>query len=214
MAKINVGILGGFSGKVGPVVGYSWRGQEMIRALPKKSKKKPTDRQLEQQAKFTLAILFLTPMRHFLERYYLRSGQLRSRFNNAVGYTIKNAVTTDGSGNFVLDYAKILISSGQLKAVENGTVTPKAGTKVDFTWDDNSGQGNASTTDRLAVIGYCPELDTYQSFENIASRDEGTVEIPLSAMFGGKEMHFWATFVSESGRLAAVSSYLGVVTNT
>ena len=34
MAEIKKGILGGFSGKVGPVVGANWRGKDIIRSTP------------------------------------------------------------------------------------------------------------------------------------------------------------------------------------
>ena len=38
MAEIKKGILGGFSGKVGTVVGVNWRGKDIIRSLPKNLK--------------------------------------------------------------------------------------------------------------------------------------------------------------------------------
>jgi hypothetical protein len=36
MGTFNKGILGGFSGKVGTVVGFNWRGLDVMRSLPKK----------------------------------------------------------------------------------------------------------------------------------------------------------------------------------
>lgn len=62
MATLNKGILGGFSGKVGTVVGANWRGLDIIRSRPKISKRNPTEKQLEQQMKFKLAISFLQPL--------------------------------------------------------------------------------------------------------------------------------------------------------
>ena len=59
MARITKGILGGFSGKVGLVVGASWRGQDIIRSTPKPSSKPPSEKQLLQQLKFRLVIDFL-----------------------------------------------------------------------------------------------------------------------------------------------------------
>lgn len=52
MATLSKGILGGFSGKVGPVVGATWRGMDVIRSRPKSSRRTPSERQLEQQLKF------------------------------------------------------------------------------------------------------------------------------------------------------------------
>ena len=42
MGTYNKGILGAFSGKVGPVVGATWRGKEVMRSLPKKSNRLAT----------------------------------------------------------------------------------------------------------------------------------------------------------------------------
>ena len=42
MANISKGILGGFSGKVGTIVGANYRGKDIIRSVPKKSGRKPT----------------------------------------------------------------------------------------------------------------------------------------------------------------------------
>ncbi len=54
MAEIKKGILGGFSGKVGT----NWRGKDIIRSLPKASKKAPTEEQLIQRVKFRKTIVF------------------------------------------------------------------------------------------------------------------------------------------------------------
>ncbi len=66
MAEIERGVLGGFSGTVGPVVGAHWRGKDIIRARPRKSSKPPTDLQLIQQAKFKLVTRFLQPVQGLL----------------------------------------------------------------------------------------------------------------------------------------------------
>ncbi|WP_158622508.1 hypothetical protein [Pedobacter sp. KBW06] len=37
MVRITKGLLGGFSGKIGPVVGYTLYGKEWMRSLPEKT---------------------------------------------------------------------------------------------------------------------------------------------------------------------------------
>ena len=39
MAIAKNGINGPFSGKIGPIVGYMWKGRPVMRAMPKKTKK-------------------------------------------------------------------------------------------------------------------------------------------------------------------------------
>lgn len=214
MAKIRKGILGGFTGKVGTVIGYNWRGQDMMRALPTKSKKVPSPLQLEQQEKFTLVMLFLNPIRPFLDLYYQRRQGLKSRFNMAVGQTLKHAVIPDPGGGFMLDYSKVLISTGSLRILEGAGATAKADTVLGLTWTDTSGQGNAVETDQLIGICYCPDLNSYHLFEQVAERADESIDLPMPAEFSGREAHVWVSMVSSSGKRAAMSTYLGLVTLT
>ncbi|MGF1925888.1 MAG: DUF6266 family protein, partial [Bacteroidia bacterium] len=54
MARSEGGVLGGFSGKVGSIIGYRLRGKDVIRGLPRTSNKKPSVKQLAQRARFKL----------------------------------------------------------------------------------------------------------------------------------------------------------------
>ena len=71
MGTIKQGILGGFSGKVGTVIGSSWRGIQVMRGLSTGRKGSPTDAQLQQQAKsavmikLTLYYLICSPLGYF-----------------------------------------------------------------------------------------------------------------------------------------------------
>src|ERR1700741_3098626 len=60
MATFNKGILGGFSGKTGSVIGSNWKGRTVMRSLPGKRSKAPTQVQLDQQEKFKLVVGFLS----------------------------------------------------------------------------------------------------------------------------------------------------------
>ena len=92
MATFNKGILGGFSGKVGTVVGANWRGKDIMRSLPKPSQKEPTEKQLLQQAKFKLAVSFLQPLKTIQSQYFGSGSGVKSRVNLATSYTINEAM--------------------------------------------------------------------------------------------------------------------------
>ena len=55
MGIINQGILGGFSGKVGPIVGCHWKSKYYIRAHAAKVSNPRTKKQQEQRSKFATA---------------------------------------------------------------------------------------------------------------------------------------------------------------
>ena len=67
MGIINQGILGGFSGKVGPIVGFRWKSNYYIRARAAKVSNPRTPKQQEQRGKFATAgspFLFDKAVRH------------------------------------------------------------------------------------------------------------------------------------------------------
>ena len=49
MARISKGILGGFSGTVGTVIGGSWKGIAYMRSMPSSRKSSSTVKQKEQR---------------------------------------------------------------------------------------------------------------------------------------------------------------------
>ena len=70
MATFRKGILGSFSGTVGPVVGATYRGQDVLRSRPRKSTKPATDLQMMQRRKFGKAVQFITPAKMIIADYF------------------------------------------------------------------------------------------------------------------------------------------------
>ena len=62
MGTFQKGILGGFSGKVGTVIGGNWKGIDYMRSKGSNGNKNPTLPQVSQQFKFALCIRFLQTM--------------------------------------------------------------------------------------------------------------------------------------------------------
>src|SRR5437773_11045955 len=69
MAKYNQGLLAQFSGKVGPVVGSSWKGISYLRSNPRKTRNRDASMKTEiQTAKFKLASSFVKAIASLLLR--------------------------------------------------------------------------------------------------------------------------------------------------
>ena len=111
MGKLHKGILGGFSGTVGTVVGCNWRGKDIIRSRPKSSGKTPTEAQLLQRMKFRLVVGFLTPLQSIQRQFFAGNSGVKSRMNQAVSYHIREAVEVL-NGEPSLVYSKVLITKG------------------------------------------------------------------------------------------------------
>jgi Family of unknown function (DUF6266) len=211
MGTFSKGILGGFSGKVGNVVGARWRGKDILRSLPNKKAYLPTLAQLEQRDRFKTVMLFLTPIKPILSAFFGKQQGDKSPFNLATGYHMKYALLPDGLDGYVIDFPKVLISKGDLRGIANGGVAP-AGMSIEITWNDNSGQGNASATDELVVVAYCSALNLFETAYPAATRDLQTINMPIPAYLAGQQLQVWATFVTADNKLAATSTFLGDVT--
>ena len=59
MGTFKQGIYGGYSGKVGNVVGGSWKGIDYMRILPTSVANPQTDAQLTQRQKFSVTMHYL-----------------------------------------------------------------------------------------------------------------------------------------------------------
>ena len=83
MAKLSQGINGPFFGKVGAVVGYTWKGIPVMRGLPTPRSKPFTQKELNQQAKFRIMNRFLTPAIGLLNVTFAHLAIGMSAFNKA-----------------------------------------------------------------------------------------------------------------------------------
>lgn len=208
MAEIKKGILGGFSGKVGPVVGVNWRGKDIIRSLPKKSKSQPTDLQLMQQIKFKKIIGFLQPIRLILNLYFGNRVGLKSRYNIATSYMLNNALEME-NGLPIIVLERVLVSKGDLVGFLQPTIETAGGDSFQMNWEDNSGQGNAQPSDFVNLVCYCEELNSFEVFQNVVTRDSMIIDVTLPTYYNGKKVNFWAFLNSETKAMASTSIYLG-----
>jgi hypothetical protein len=210
MGTISKGILGGFSGKVGTVVGGNWKGIDYMRSKSSRRNFKATQPQLEQQLKFALAIRFVQTFTGLVEVSFGNFAVRKTGFNSAVSYTLKNAITGAYPVYSIL-YADALVSRGDLPNVLAPAVTSGAGSVLTFSWTDNSGVGIAKPTDKALLVAYCPALNQCVYTTGSASRNAITDSLNL-ASFSRQDVHTWIGFISEDGENVASSFYTGMVT--
>lgn len=211
MGTYNKGILGPFSGKVGTVVGASWRGKDVMRSLPKKTDRTPTEVQMLQRLKFTTVSEFLTPISNVISLYFgSGSGELTRR-NQAMSYHMKEAVNY-ADPIFEMVYNKVQISKGDLLGVQNPTVAASGANEIEFNWVDNAGQGSAKATDKLVVVVYAPAENLYFYSLNAATRSAQAAVLTLPTFFNGLEVQSWITFAAADDKAYATSVYMGAVT--
>ena len=210
MGTIKKGILGGFSGKIGTVVGANWKGVSYMRSLPKKFRDPHTEPQLNQRSKLAISIFFLKPVAELLRIGWKLYAQQRSTFNAAMSYTMLNAITGTYP-NYSIDSGKVLISRGSLPPAVNAGATSVSG-KMKFEWNNNSGSSAAKQTDKalLAVVNPAKSEAVFDAAG--ADRKSGKQTLVLPADWSGNNVEAYLGFISDDGKEVANSMYLGSIT--
>ncbi|HLU84819.1 MAG TPA: DUF6266 family protein [Vicingaceae bacterium] len=212
MARQLGGIMDGFSGTIGNIIGYRWRGQDFIRSRPSRTKKrKPTKAQKLQREKFAMVMQFLNGIREVVDQFYGQPEKTKSRFNLALSYHLKEAVIQDSNQRFAMDYQRVLVSMGELREVEQVSYTKNPGRVISLSWVNNSRQGNAEATDLLHAVVYCPRLKEFRSYPDLASRASEWTSFQLPLSFKNKELHLWVYMTSLSKKEKSLNTYLGVL---
>src|SRR5690606_7859998 len=112
MGKMDYGINGPIRGKVGNVVGSSWRGIPYLKSLPKR-KKPPTEGEKINRFIFSMTQQWLQPLAEFLKVGFRDYSQTSSGVNAAKAYMYKHALIKDGY-NSRIDPSLMKISHGEL----------------------------------------------------------------------------------------------------
>lgn len=211
MARYQKGILGVFSGKVGTVVGSSWRGIDYMRSLPKKTTKTATQAQTDQRYKFGLVNNFFKSISSLIDIGYQSLAGNQTPMNVAVAYHLKEAVMGT-SPDFDIDLTKVVISRGELLSPWLPAASVSTAGEIDFNWTDNSGPNLASADDLVVILVYNPSTKEYVFFENAALRADAQITLAMPASFSGAVVHSWMTYFAADRKSVSTSVYLGTVT--
>src|SRR5690606_253348 len=172
MGSIRRGIQGGFSGKVGNVVGAHWRGIDYMRALPRISKGRPvTEEQLRHRLRFAAAVVFAKPISYVFNVGYGRlAKQKLTGYNLAVRQIYKEAIVGEHP-DISVDPALVRISAGDLVRPRNPSVEPQAGQVLRLAWVDHTRDGiKADHSDRAIAVRSEEHTSELQSRENLVCR--------------------------------------------
>lgn len=210
MATYKNGPTGSFSGKLGPVVGASWRDIEVLRSAPQKSSKPPTEAQLLQRGKFKVAMAFLTPMASLFTKTFKAYPTDKGGFEVAKSYHLTEAMQLN-EGQWEMLISKVLVSSGNLRGLTDPMISTETEQTLYLQWTDDSGQAMANAIDKIMFVMYMPTLNHFEVFKDVAKREDGSAVIAYPEYYQGVEAHCWATFGTSTGGKYSVSTYLGQV---
>ena len=209
MGTIKKGILGGFSGKVGTVVGASWKGIDYIRSLPTTVRNPRTKGQVSQRTKFSVTMDFLKPLTPVIRQGFSAdaSGKITA-MNAAMSYNLMNAITGEFP-DLVIDYERAVIARGSLYGAESAAATAAAG-EVDFDWDLTT-SSNSGVNDSVVLVAYIADKKDCVYNDSLGKRMEGYGSLAVPAIWAGDTVHTYIFFISEDGKRNSNSIYTGSV---
>ena len=211
MGTIKQGILGGFSGKVGSVIGGIWKGISYMRGLSLSHANPQTDAQLSQRQKWSVTMHFLQPLSEFLKTGFKKYAVKMTGINAAMSYNIKNALTGTYP-NFAIDYPNAWVARGNLAGALNQVAASTVAGTVHFTWDDNSSEIGASAYDKTLLVVYNPAQHQAVTVSQLAERADGTQTITVPDSFSGDLVQCYIAFITVDGQTVSNSAFAGAVT--
>src|SRR5690554_1508925 len=207
MGTLKEGVFGGFSGRVGKVVGASWRDIYYIRSLPSKVNDPKTEKQIKQRSRFSVVMEFMKTITPFIRIGFQShaSGRLTA-FNSAMSYNMKNAVQVASQG-VELDYPNVLVSRGDLDAA-TGIQAEVIKKELRVSWDAGlSGSARADDVALMVVHNRAKKESLYTL--NAGKRGDETVTLPLPSDWLYDEIHGYLAFKTADG--AHVSDSVHVI---
>jgi len=210
MGKLNQGILGNISGKVGSIVGASWKGISYIRSKAVSTKRTLTLPQLKHCSQFSTAVAAMKPITAFVRIGFKCYAHGQSAFNAATSHTYNHAIFGEYP-NYMVDYPNLLVARGTLTGADNA-LSSALPSKIKFTWENNNGSGEAQPTDKAMVVAINPAKREGAHITEGATRAAKSELLAVSPSWAGDEVHTYLAFISEDGKEVATSTYCGTVT--
>lgn len=204
MAKIPQGILGGLSGKIGGVVGSSWKGINVLKTKPLSVANPKTAGQIAQRTKFSNAVAFAgVILATVIKPLWDRFASKMSGYNEFI------KVNLDLFAAEMPDpLADLVISKGKMAKTEMLTaVADVSDSNVTLTWDDDSGAGFKLATDVGYVVVVNVTKEIVEGFSEVETRVDGSTAVTIAHTFAEIDvMHVYLAFKRADGTIVSNTS--------
>ena len=195
MAKQSGGYLGGFSGRLGPAVGYMWNGVWCLRVHQPKVTNPRTEAQVAHRDMFKQEVQLAakmrwavnTTMRDVARMVHMTPYNLFVKENqHAFGYA---------DGRLQVDYSALRLSIGDVPPVEMGTMEWTADNVLNVSFQ----KGRGSNYDLVYLYVYVPELGN-GFLSAPAYRRDRRIAVALPDSYAGCEAQVYLMVQHANGR--------------
>lgn len=205
MGKIKQGILGAISGKVGSVVGSSWKGIAVLKAMPLSVANPKTAGQMSQRGKFANAILLAQALLSIIIKpYWDRFASKKSGYN---AFIQKNIALM--AGLLPSPITSFVMSVGKMTATSFSSVVDISSASVSISWVNDSGEGYKLATDTVKGIYFNVTKKKYGvlNFDAVRSDASDSLVVDLQGSQVGDQIYVFIAFRRADGSIVSDSTY-------
>ena len=207
MAKIPLGINGPIVGKVGAVVGSSWKGEPHIKGKYKDRTEHVTQKELGNRDKFGQGQRWLQPITEFLRTGFRGYTKRVEGFSAAKSYLSKNAWEGTGA-DMRINPALMKVSVGKLP-LSNDLAVEKTSEGLRFSWSTEAVPGG-SRYDQVMMLAYNIEKGIAMYITTGQLRSTGSDTLPMGIPQAGT-YHIYMAFNGFDRTTQSDSVYMGTV---
>ncbi len=205
MGRIKQGILGGFSGRVANVVGSSWKGIAVIKAMPLSVANPKTAPQVANRNQFSQSVAYSKQILSQTVKPLLDRIAVQMSGYNLFTSLNKDRFDADG----LVDIAGLIVSQGTVIGSSDLSGSVQAvNPDVDLAWTDNTGEGDALATDELYGDIYNETKNEVISIPPGTARSAESLTVVGTTTWDSADlMHVHAAFRRADGSRASDTSY-------
>ena len=211
MARINNGIFGSISGKIGNIEGYVRKGVPLIRLKKRKTNIPPSLKQLAVRQKMKVVNVFIDSMTEFVAQGFdlVAANETFTANNAAKSYQLLYAIQGEYP-DFSIDYPKVRLSEGVLPVADDAQVQPLTNGLL-FTWGFDVNEGFYYQRQQVMLLVYAPAINLAFYTLSGARRMSGAETMELPDDFKGQVLETYISFVADDRKAISNGVYAGQV---
>lgn len=211
MAILKGGPNGPFSGKVGSVIGSTWRDIDYIKGLTRIKKRKASEAQIIQRQRFPNITTFLFQVQDALIKGWSKQKKTRGTVtNDAISYNARHALHP-GCGGII--FSRIKLSDGALPKPSDARVARLSPDSVRISWNPAVRSFSTCPEDEATIVIFCPKNWLPLVLVGQYLRRDGQAEISSSAIREEGICHAYIFFTSPKG-ISSPTFYMKVNSET
>ncbi len=210
MSKVQLGILGGWIGKLGTTVGFFWKGKAVTRAYKDKVRNPKTDKQKLVRAKFRMLGQLSRELLNVTKLGLLYvSHQKKVTESNTFMKTNYDAVTGSSPQSLALNYDALVVALGSVSCVQFGTPDFSQEGEVTVPIEAANIGTFDHADDSVWLVAFCPDMHAAAMSEGAEVRTDETVTVKCPRTWTGLKVYLYGFVKSVEDSQCSDSAYCG-----